>query len=62
MSESILNELEAIDLGLVEIVVERDNYSIVKFIIDYGQGRSQPWAWVGGFSPPKRQFSPLKIN
>jgi hypothetical protein len=27
MSESILDELEAIDLGLVEIVVERDNYS-----------------------------------
>jgi hypothetical protein len=35
-SESILDELEAIDLGLVEIVVER--VTVVKFRIDYGSG------------------------
>jgi hypothetical protein len=33
-SESILDELEAIDLGLVEIVVER--VTVVKFRMDYG--------------------------
>jgi hypothetical protein len=35
-SESILDELEAIDLGLVEIVVER--ITVVKFRMDYGNG------------------------
>jgi hypothetical protein len=33
-SESILDELEAIDLGLVEIMVER--VTVVKFRMDYG--------------------------
>jgi hypothetical protein len=36
MSESILDELVAIDLGLVEIVVER--VTVVKFRMDYGSG------------------------
>jgi hypothetical protein len=35
-SESILDELEAIDLGLVKIVVER--VTVVKFRMDYGTG------------------------
>jgi hypothetical protein len=35
-SESILDELEAVDLGLVEIVVER--ITVVKFRMDYGSG------------------------
>jgi hypothetical protein len=35
-SESILDELEAIDLGMVEIVVER--VTVVKFRMDYGSG------------------------
>jgi hypothetical protein len=35
-SESILNELEAIDLGLVKIVVER--VTVVKLRMDYGSG------------------------
>jgi hypothetical protein len=37
-SESILDELEAVDLGLVEIVVER--ITVVKFRMDYGSGNS----------------------
>jgi hypothetical protein len=36
MSESILDELETIDLGLVKIVVER--VTVVKFRMDYGSG------------------------
>jgi hypothetical protein len=35
-SESILDELEAIDLGLVKIVVER--VTVVKFRMNYGSG------------------------
>jgi hypothetical protein len=35
-SESVLNKLEAIDLGLVEIVVER--VTVVEFRMDYGSG------------------------
>jgi hypothetical protein len=35
-SEGILDELEVIDLGLVEIVVER--VTVVKFRMDYGSG------------------------
>jgi hypothetical protein len=35
-SKSILDELEAINLGLVEIVVER--VTLVKFRMDYGSG------------------------
>jgi hypothetical protein len=38
MSESILDELEAIDLGLGEIVVER--VTVVEFRMDYGSGTS----------------------
>jgi hypothetical protein len=34
--KGILDELEAIDLGLVEIVVER--VAVVKFRMDYGSG------------------------
>jgi hypothetical protein len=34
--EGILDELEAIDLGLVEIVIER--VTVVKFRMDYGSG------------------------
>jgi hypothetical protein len=36
-SESILDELEVIDLGLVEIVVDR--ITVVKFRMDYGSGK-----------------------
>jgi hypothetical protein len=39
MSESILDELEAINLGLVEIVVER--ITVVKFRMDYGSGNGR---------------------
>jgi hypothetical protein len=35
-SESILDELEAVDLGLVEIVLER--ITVVKSRMDYGSG------------------------
>jgi hypothetical protein len=35
-SESILDKLKAVDLGLVEIVVER--ITVVKFRMDYGSG------------------------
>jgi hypothetical protein len=38
-SEGILDELEAIDLGLVELVVER--VSVVKFRMKYGSGRME---------------------
>jgi hypothetical protein len=38
-SEGILDELEAIDLGLVEIVVER--VTVVKFRMDYGSSNGR---------------------